>query len=508
MIPTTIMETFARHKVAGNLLLILMLLAGVWGLSQLNRQLMPDFTLDLITVDVRWPGSSPRDVEANVLEALESELRFVEGADRVDSTAFEGRATAVVTFEEGSDLSKGLTDIQSAVARITTFPTDSERPVITQVLPNELVCRLELSGPFSEVALKLLAQQVRNDLLDLGLAAVAINGARDTEIWVDVPETELRRLGMSLDDVVQRIGAESIDLPAGKVFSGSVSRQIRSEGLARNAAELGNIEVMSMESGEKLRLKDMAKVYEAFEEGSASHLVKGNPSIGIVIKRSRGVDSLNAQRKVEAYVEKLQATLPPTMKVEMFDVAAEQVRERLSMLLWNGFMGLVLVLIVLYLFLNGRTAFWVAAGIPVSIFLTLGGMALFGLSLNMISMFAIIMGLGIIVDDAIVVSEHAEFLHRQGASAADASLRAAQVMSVPVLAAGWSHKYETLLDEYDQAHNLMPVDAAVSTIVDRLDELSSDAVSSRGRSKLEAAEVVQKGRSDAMWIEVQRATGL
>lgn len=435
MTSRTIMESFAQHKVAGNLLMILMLLSGIWGFSQLNRQLMPDFTLDIITVDIRWPGASPRDVEANLLEALEGELRFIEGADRVDSTAFEGRASAVVTFEDGSDLAKGLNDIQAAVARITTFPTDSERPVISQVLPNELVCRLELSGPFPEKALKILAQQVRNDLLDLGLAQVEINGARDTEIWVDVPATELRRLDMSLNDVAERIGSESIDLPAGQVFSGNVSRQIRSEGLARNAAEVGNIEIMSAETGEKLKLKDIAKVYEAFEEGSASHLVQGDSSIGIIIKRSRGLDSLSAQSKVEAYIAGLQAELPPTLKVSMFDIAADMVRERLSMLLWNGFIGLMLVLVVLYIFLNGRTAFWVAAGIPVAIFATIGGMALFGLSLNMISMFAIIMGLGIIVDDAIVVSEHAEFLHRQGASPADAASRAAKVMSLPVLAA-------------------------------------------------------------------------
>ena len=435
MTSRTIMESFAQHKVAANLLMILMLLSGMWGFSQLNRQLMPDFTLDLITVDIGWPGASPRDVEANLLEALEDELRFIEGADRVDSTAFEGRASAVVTFEENADLAKGLTDIQSAVARITTFPTDSERPVISQVLPNELVCRLELSGPFSETALKILAQQVRNDLLDLGLAQVEINGARDTEIWVDVPATELRRLDMSLNDVAERIGAESIDLPAGQVFSGNVSRQIRSEGLARNAAEVGDIEIMSTDVGEKLKLKDIAKVYEAFEEGSASHLVQGDSSIGIIIKRSRGIDSLTAQRKVEAYIAGLQAELPSTLKVSMFDTAADMVRDRLSMLLWNGFIGLVLVLIVLYIFLNGRTAFWVAAGIPVAIFATIGGMAMFGLSLNMISMFAIIMGLGIIVDDAIVVREHAEFLHRQGASPTDAASRAAKVMSLPVLAA-------------------------------------------------------------------------
>lgn len=430
-----IMESFATHKVAGNLLLALMVLSGIWGFSQLNRQLLPDFYLEAITVEIRWPGASPRDVEANLLEAMEAELRFIESVDKVDSTAYEGRARASVTFEEGANMSKALTDVQAAMERITTFPTDSERPVITQVVPAELVTQIELSGPFPEAALKLLAQRVRNDLLNVGMAQVTISGARDTEIWVEVPELELRRLDLTLNDIANRISAESIDLPAGQVFSGSVSRQIRSEGLARTAGELAEVEVISTESGEKLKLKDIARVFETFEDGAASRLVDGETSVGLKISRSRGIDSLTAQRQVTDYLEQLRGELPATLKVEIFDVAADQVRQRLFMLLENGLMGLVLVLIVLYLFMNVRTAFWVAAGIPVSIFAAIAGMALFGLSLNLISMFALIMGLGIIVDDAIVVSEHAEFLHRQGASASDAAIRAAQVMRLPVLAA-------------------------------------------------------------------------
>ncbi len=435
MIPVNLIETFTHHKVAGNLLLILMLLFGIWGFGQLNRQLLPDFYLEIITVDVNWPGASPRDVEANILEAAEAELRFIEAVNKVESTAFQGRARIAITFEEGANMSKALTDVQASMARITTLPTDSEKPVITQVLPSELVCQIELSGPFPEAALKLLAQQVRNELLDLGMAEVTINGARDTEIWVEVPEIELRRLDLTLNDIAQRISAESTDLPAGVVYSGSVSRQIRSEGLARNAEELAEIEVLSAPSGEKLRLKDIARVFETFEDASASHLLQGDPSVGIIISRSRGIDSLDAQRKVTKYLDDLQSQLPPSLKIRMFDVAADQVRQRLAMLGQNGFVGLLLVMLVLYLFMNVRTALWVAAGIPVAIFAAIGGMAVMGLSLNMISMFAIIMGLGIIVDDAIVVGEHAEFLHRQGASASDAALRSAKVMRLPVLAA-------------------------------------------------------------------------
>jgi len=435
VIPVSLIESFTRHKVAGNLLLALMILSGVWGFTQLNRQLLPDFALEIITIDVQWPGASPRDVELNILETVEPELRYIESVDKVEATAFEGRARIAMVFEQGANMSKALSDVQAAMARITTLPTDSEKPVITQVLPAELVCQIQLSGPFPEEALKLLANQVRDDLLDLGMAQVQIKGARATEIWVEVPDAELRRLDLTLNDVAARIDRESLDLPAGQVYSGSVSRQIRSEGLARNAGELGNLEIVSLETGEKLRLKDVAKVFETVAEGAASNLVQGNPSVGLKIQRSRGIDSLESQRKVEKYLAELQTQLPPTLKVTMFDVAADQVRQRLRMLINNGAMGLLLVLIVLYMFMNGRTAFWVAVGIPVAICATVAGMAYLGLSLNMISMFAIIMGLGIIVDDAIVVGEHAEFLHRQGASPEDAALRSAKVMRLPVLAA-------------------------------------------------------------------------
>ena len=435
MISNSMMETFARHRVAGNLLLALMLLAGVWGISQLNRQLLPDFTLEAITVEVAWPGASPRDVEANILEAVEPELRFIEDVDKLEATAYEGRARVTIFFEEGASMSKALTDVQAAMARITTLPADSERPVISQILPAELVCRIELSGPFPEQALKMLAQQVRDDLLDQGMASVSVSGVRDSEIWVEVPDAELRRLDLTLNDVAGRIDSESLDLPAGTVFSGAVSRQIRSEGLARTAGDVGNIEILSEQTGEKLLLKDIARVFETFEDAASSHLVNGNPSVGMTVNRSRGIDSIEAQLKVTKYLEGLQQELPASLNVVMFDIAADQVKQRLDMLRNNGLIGLCLVLLVLYLFMNGRIAFWVAVGIPVAIMATLAGMAVLGLSLNMISMFAIIMGLGIIVDDAIVVGEHAEYLHRHGASPQDASLGAAQVMRLPVLAA-------------------------------------------------------------------------
>jgi multidrug efflux pump subunit AcrB len=430
-----IVGLFATHPVAGNLLMMLMIVFGLFGLSKLNRQVLPDFKLDVINITVAWPGASPQDVEENIVEAIEPEVRFIDGVDTTKATAFEGRAEIGITFKDGADMSVALTDVQSAISRVTTFPSDIESPVVKTLINADEVCRLEISGPFSEQALKFYSRKIRDDLLDRGLTRIEIIGGRRSEIWVEVPETALRELDLSLNDISARIAEASQDLPSGSIESGGRSRQIRSEGLARSPVEVGNIEIVSRDSGEKVRLRDVAKIEESFKEGEVSHLLNGKTSIGLIIKRAKGIDSIIAQRTVEDYLEEIRPTLPQSLRIDMHDIFAEAVSQRIDMLLWNGMTGLTLVLAVLYLFLNGRVAFWVAAGIPISILASLGVMYVIGVSLNMISLFAIIMGLGIIVDDAIVVSEHTETLHRRGMSPEQATLEGARRMFAPVMAA-------------------------------------------------------------------------
>jgi multidrug efflux pump subunit AcrB len=430
-----LLALFATHPVAGNLLMMLMIVFGLFGLSNLNRQVMPDFRLDIINVTVPWPGASPQDVEENIVEAIEPEVRFIDNVDYVKSTAYEGRAELSIAFKDGSDMSVALTDVQSAISRVTTFPSDIESPIVKTLIPADEVCRLEISGPFSEQALKYYARQVRDDLLSRGLTNIEIVGGRRSEIWVEVPETALRELDLSLNDVSASIAEASLDLPSGSIESGGRSRQIRSEGLARNPLEVGNIEIISRESGEKVRLRDVAKINESFKEGEVSHKLNGQTSIGIIIARGEGIDSIIAQETVANYLAEIRPTLPQSLQVDIYDVFAEAVSQRIDMLLWNGLTGLLLVLAVLYVFLNGRIAFWVAAGIPISICAALGCMYVIGVSLNMISLFAVIMGWGIIVDDAIVVSEHTETLHRRGLSPEEATLQGAQRMFAPVMAA-------------------------------------------------------------------------
>lgn len=426
---------FSEHPVAANLLLILMVLFGIWGMTKLNRQVLPNLEVNAITVTVQWPGASPEDVESNILEAIEPEVRFLEKVEKVRAVAQEALASVTIEFEADADMSKALADVQSAIARITTFPADIERPVIQELIETDEVCQIEVSGPFPEQSLKLFARRIRDDLLDMGLSNIGMAGMRDAEIWVEMRGDVLRELDLTLADVAARVSETSLDLPAGSIESGGVSRQIRSEALARSAREVGAIEVLSKVSGEKLKLRDVARIHTTFAENSVSHLHGGGPSIGLIVRRSRHVDSIEAQAKVTAYLEDLRRELPPTLKVEMYDVFADAATQRVRMLVTNGIQGMVLVLAVLLLFLNGRIAVWVAAGIPLSIMATLGMMALLGLSLNMISMFAMIMALGMLADDAIVVGEHAEVLYRRGLPADEAPVAAARTMLAPVLAA-------------------------------------------------------------------------
>ena len=430
-----LINLFSEHPVAGNLLMILMILFGSYGLTQLSRQVLPDFELDAINISVQWPGASPVDVEANILEAIEREIRFLENVEQVNSGATEGSAGITITYKEDTNMSAALTEVQAAVARIRTFPSDMERPVISQIIQGDDVCRIEISGPFPEESLKRFAKRIRSDLLDRGMARITMVGLREAEIRVEISDDVLRQLDLTLNDISTRIAQSSLDLPSGSIESGGVLRQIRSETMARSAREVSEIEVLSQKTGEKLRLKDIARIYETFEDDAITHVLGEYTSVGLVVGRAKGVDSIDAQRLVTEYLEELRAELPPTLRVDMYDVFADQATQRVRMLVNNGFTGLLLVMLVLYVFLNGRVAFWVAMGIPISILGALGGMAVLGLSLNMISMFAIIMGLGIIVDDAIVVGESTEMLHRHGMSAEDATITAAHKMFAPVMAA-------------------------------------------------------------------------
>ncbi|MDP6563633.1 MAG: efflux RND transporter permease subunit, partial [Alphaproteobacteria bacterium] len=414
-------------------LMIIMLVLGGVSLLRLNTQFFPDFGIDMVSITVIWPGASAEDVEANIVAAIEPEVRFQDNVERVVSFAVEGVATVLVEYHQGSDMQAALSEVDSAVAQVTTLPEDAEKPVIRRVARYETMSRLALSGPYSEAALKSIAKRMREDLLARGIDRVLLYGSRDEEIWVDISPATLRRLDLTLDSVAARIRGSSLDLPSGNI-EGRVEKQIRSLGLETTATGVGGIEIRSLPNGEKIHLRDIAKVREAFDTDAPEGRLSRQRAIELHIKRAVSADALDVAETVEQYLSEIRPTLPPTLRVEHYDVQAGLIRERIAILLKNGAGGLTLVLLILFIFLNLRVAIWVAAGIPVALLATMVVMLASGQSINMVSLFALIMTLGIIVDDAIVVGEHAAWRRSTGQDALEAAEGGALRMLPPVVA--------------------------------------------------------------------------
>jgi multidrug efflux pump subunit AcrB len=423
---------FAQHRTAANLLLALMVVCGITAVGKINRQFFPDFGIDIVTVSVSWPGASASDIEQNIIQSIEPELRFLNGVKKIVSTAYEGRASVSIEFHPGHSMQEALSDIESAVGQVSTLPDDAERPEIKRIVRYESISKLVISGDFSDRSLKERARQIRDDLLERGIDRVDLYGIRRDEIWVDLKPDALYQYDLELRDVADTIRATSQDVPAGELGGGE--SQVRSLGLLTKAREIAQVEIKALPDGRRILLGDISGVSESYREEDNRLFRHGKNAIELDIKRSINTDALDSSETVSNYVEELNSTLPPQIQVEQYDVRAKSIRQRIDLLLRNGIGGLVLVLAVLFLFLNTRVAIWVAIGIPASLLATVAVMWASGQTINMISLFGMIMAIGIVVDDAIVVGEHAAYQFRQGLSSLEASVKGATRMAAPVLA--------------------------------------------------------------------------
>jgi len=427
----SLIRLFASHRTAANLLMLIMIVGGLYSLRQLNVQFFPDFGLDFVNISIDWRGASAEDVDDNVVQGIESEVRFLDGVRRVRSSSVEGHAQVLIEFNAGTDMQSALSNVETAVGQVTTLPEDSETPVINNAVRYDPISRLAISGPYPEASLKAIAKRMRDDLLARGIDKITLFGARDDGIWVEIPPETLLETDLTLGDIAARIRETSQDLPSGDT-TGSAERQIRSVGERKDALGLGRIEVRALENGQKILLRDIAHVSERFEDGGETAWRRGFQAIDLNVQRSTNADALVVAQKVDDYLAEIIPTLPPNLHVEQYDVQADLIRGRIDLLLFNGGGGLILVLAILFIFLNTPTAFWVAMGIPTSLFATMAVMQLTGQSINMISLFGLIMALGIVVDDAIVVGEHAASRADGGAEPLEAAVTGAQRMAAPV----------------------------------------------------------------------------
>jgi multidrug efflux pump subunit AcrB len=423
---------FAHHPVAANLLMLMMVLAGVWALSQLNTQFFPNFALDIVNVRVVWPGAPAEDVERSVTDPLEQAFRGLDGLRKMTSTSANGMASVSLEYEEGTEMGEALDRVKTAVDLVRNLPEDAEEPEVERVVRYDPIARVLLVGP-DPAELRHLTRRMEDELLARGIAQVTVTGLPEEEMAIQVPAATLRNLGLTLPEIGRRVADMSRDLPAGSVGRSDVARQLRSLDQRRTAREFEDLPVVADPAGRLLTLGDIARIQRRPQDQEVRVTYRGEPAVELRLQRAENSDALEAAHILTRWAAEAQHTLPPGVDLVVYDEAWRLIDERIRLLLTNGLGGLLLVVAILFLFLHGRVAFWVAVGIPVSFMATLAALLALGGSINMISLFGLIMALGIIVDDAIVVGEDAFTHYQTGENPLEAAEGGARRMLAPVM---------------------------------------------------------------------------
>tara|TARA_R110002072_G_scaffold163353_2_gene315832 strand:+ start:10186 stop:13371 length:3186 start_codon:yes stop_codon:yes gene_type:complete len=424
---------FAQHKVAANLLMLIMLLAGFVSLLKLNTQFLPNFEPDFITVRVVWPGAPAEDVAKSIVTPLEQELRNLDHVKEMSSTSSRSSAVIVLEYDEGSNMGLALDQVKEFVDAVRNLPSDAETPVISKVSLNEEVATLILSSDGSLEELRPLAFSFERQLLDRGVAKVKFTGLPEQEIAIQVSTDQINNLKLSLPQIGQHIRNSSQDIPAGTSGKNEVAKELRSTEQRRDEEGFKELAIINKETGTRLQLADIAEVERRHKDNQVEVFYKDRPAVLMSVLRTQATDTLVAAETLNNWLDEARPSLPPSVSLDTYNQRYELIEDRINLLISNGIGGLILVVGILFIFLNGRVAFWVAIGIPVSFMGTLAVMYLVGGSINMVSMFALIMALGIIVDDAIVVGEDALTHYARGDNPLRAAEGGARRMFVPVM---------------------------------------------------------------------------
>jgi len=426
-------QWMARNHVAANLLMIVLVIGGLLKASSVKQEVFPEVSLDRVQVTVVYPGAGPEEVEEGIVRKIEENLTGVDGIKEITATAAEGFGTVTAEIEEGEDIDQVLQDVKSEVDRIITFPEDAEKPVIRKLLNRREVISVVVYGDIPERSLRERAEEIRDELLEFpGITQVDLGGVRPYEISVEIPEENLRRYNLTLDEVARQLRRASIDLPGGTIRTEGGQILLRTKERRYFGKEYADIVVITSSDGTKVPLGDIADVRETFEETDEFARFDGKPAAMIKVLRVGEQKPTEISETVIRYVEGKKEALPSSVGIALWNDTSELLDSRMNLLTKNAWLGLTLVLIVLGLFLEIRLALWVMLGIPISFLGTMFLMPTLGVSINMISLFAFILALGILVDDAIVVGENI-YEHRQtGKPYLQAAIDGVLEVSVPV----------------------------------------------------------------------------
>ena len=399
---------FARHPTAANLLVVVLVFMGITSLPKLQRETFPDFTPLEVEVRVPYPGASAEDVEEGICLPLEDAIDGINDVEEVRCDAREGLGAVVVKMHEGADFARFLDDVKTEAEAIDSFPEQAETPVITQLGRTDKVVAIGVTGPMAAPDLKAYAEQLKTRLQLLPeVSMVEVQGFSQHQLRVSIPAQILRQYSISMEDVANAIARQGVDLPAGTLETAAQTLLLRFTDLRRTPAELSELVVVgaSGRSGE-LRLGDIATISDRFELDEDKFILDGQRAALLQVTKTKSQDTLTVVEAVKAFLDQERHRAPPAVRFVLTRDSSSIVKDRLQMLVRNGAQGLVLVFLVMWLFFRLRFALWVAMGLPVSFLGALFFMSVLGLSINMITMVALLIALGLLMDDAIVIAEN------------------------------------------------------------------------------------------------------
>jgi multidrug efflux pump subunit AcrB len=431
-----LIQAAVHNPVATNILMVVILVAGAWSALSLPRETMPQLSFDVIQISIEFEGATPEEVEESVIVKVEEAIHAIEGVRRVFSNAYEGVGMIFAELAPGVDNRAVRDDIEDEVGKIDTFPDQTKEPQFVELKERNQVINVAVFGEQPERTLKETAKQVRDDLLATPhISQVNIVGTRDYEIAVEIAESTLRRYGLTLDEVSQLVRRNSLELSAGDIKTPSQDIVVRTTGQRYTAEEFAAIPLLTTETGAIITLGSVANVLGGFEEAEVLGLFNGKPGVLVAVLKAEQEDALDIAETVHHYVKEQQSRLPQGLHLTVWSDTSLAIKGRLQLLTNNGLMGLFLVAVCLWIFMNVRLAFWVAAGLPVALMGAFWLIDYYGNTMNMITMFACIMALGILVDDAIVVGENIYSHWRHGKSPVQAAIDGTIEVALPVIAA-------------------------------------------------------------------------
>ena len=403
----SVIAWFARNSVVANLMLFVIVAAGALTVGDLKKEIFPSFTLDSVSISVKYRGAAPEEIEEAICVRVEEAIQGIEGIKKITATAREGSASFHVEILSDYDARRVMEDIKAGVEGIDTFPEEADLPVVQEVTNRNQVISISISGETDMATLKTLGEQVRDELSALPeISHVELLTTPPYEISIEVSEDALRRWGLTFDDMANAVRGFSVDTPGGSVKTQNGEVLLRTDSQAYTGGEYERLLLLTRPDGTRIHLSDVATVVDGFEEQSVSAHLNGTPAVVVQVYRVGDQSAIEVADATHRYIAEASQHLPEGITIAAWHDMAKMLKDRIQTLTKNAATGLALVFVVLALFMRLRLAFWVCVGIPVTFLGALAMMPVFDVSINMITLFAFILVLGIVVDDAIIVAEN------------------------------------------------------------------------------------------------------